>query len=70
MGQSYSKNWRCQLTEEIWKYIEDYELKNKFITVQIMTKAISKLLHNHIEENNRFINKVYAERNARKEGVN
>lgn len=48
---------------------KDYELRDKFITAQIMTRAISKLLNNHIKENDEFINRVYAERKAQKEGV-
>ena len=52
----------------ISKY-KDYELRDKFITAQIMTRAISKLLHNCVKESNEFIDEVYAERKVQKEGV-
>lgn len=51
------------------RHCDEYEIRDKYITAQIMTKAISKLLYNYIKENNEFIDKVYAERKATKRGV-
>lgn len=61
------------LREMIWLMQEDcflfkidkydnWEIRDKFRTAQIMTKAIYDLLNYKIKENDNFINKVHAEK--------
>lgn len=41
---------------------DNYEIRDKFKTAQIMTNAILKLLYYIVENSNKFIDKVYKDK--------
>lgn len=49
--------------------LNEYEIRDKFRTAQIMTNSIFSLLYYQVKENREFIDKVYEERKVEKEGV-
>ena len=46
--------------------LNEYEVREKYSTAQVMTNAIFKLLHYSIEDSNNFINKVYEQKKENK----